>query len=236
MVLPYAPWRWTCLAVLISLAAVAQPVQAASADCTILLDEFLAFSSKEAAPYTSKDQLVYFLHIPRTAGRTFFTCLLNQGTKSRCNKKYDQRIDQDLEDCHMLSSHDDFSVLQQLPPNTAVVSQFRDPVGRVLSAYEFAVEGASLHLNRAAVLAGARNATLARPPVNMTMNSTHLEALRRAHAAKNKTAARTDDVWPWSHLIPFFAEDIQPKTSALKSVPVQAPGVWSEQRADDGTR
>ena len=42
--------------------------------------------------------------------------------------------------CKMLSSHDDFSVVQQLPPGTAVVTQLRDPVERFLSAYEFAIE------------------------------------------------------------------------------------------------
>jgi len=80
---------------------------------------------------------------PRTAGRTFHTCLLKQGVPpaKRCPKSYDHlRIDVELPDCKLLSSHDDFSVVQQLPRGTAVVTQLRDPVERFLSAYEFAVE------------------------------------------------------------------------------------------------
>lgn len=76
--------------------------------------------------------MVYFLHIPRTADRTFHACLLQLGTpfKRRCNKKYDQRVNgTDVEQCYMLSSHDDFSIMQQLPPDTAVVSQVTCQVG-----------------------------------------------------------------------------------------------------------
>jgi hypothetical protein len=98
---------------------------AAATDCRSLLAEFTTYSSTEAAPYKG-DNMVYFLHIPRTAGRTFHTCLLQLGTpqQQRCNKKYDQRLNgTEVEQCHMLSSHDDFSIMQQLPPDTAVVSQ-----------------------------------------------------------------------------------------------------------------
>jgi hypothetical protein len=79
----------------------------------------------------------------RTAGRTFHTCLLKQGTPpaERCPKSYDHlRIDVQIPSCKLLSSHDDFSVVQALPPGTAVVTQLREPVERFLSAYEFAVE------------------------------------------------------------------------------------------------
>lgn len=160
---------------------------AAETDCRALLQEYYQANSKEAVPYTG-DNMVYFLHIPRTAGRTFYSCLLRIGTpgRRRCPKAYDHlRINTDLPQCYLLSSHDDFSVVEQLPPNTAVVSQLRDPVQRVLSAYEFAIEVAARQLRRSKTYVKPQNRVV------------------------------TDDVWPWSYLIPFFVADIKPKVSQL---------------------
>eukprot|EP00879_Flechtneria_rotunda_P003584 GHRR01003819.1.p1 GENE.GHRR01003819.1~~GHRR01003819.1.p1 ORF type:complete len:560 (+),score=179.50 GHRR01003819.1:87-1766(+) len=175
-------------------------------NCKNLLQDFYKFNSKEAAPHTG-DNLVYFLHIPRTAGRTFHSCLLRIGTpgRRRCPKAYDHlRIDFSVPKCHLLSSHDDFSVVEQLPSDTAVVSQLRDPLDRLLSAYEFAIEVAARQLRRP------------------------------SSYVKPKNKVVTDDVWPWSYLIPFFVDDIKPKIAAAKAEPLLPPGVWSEQRTDDG--
>jgi hypothetical protein len=158
-------------------------------DCKSLLQEYYQFNHKEAAPFTG-DNLVYFLHIPRTAGRTFHSCLLRLGTpgRKRCPKAYDHlRIDFQVPKCNLLSSHDDFSVVEQLPDNVAVVSQMRDPVDRFLSAYEFAIEVAARQLRR------SKNYT------------------------KPRNRVVTDDVWPWSYLIPYFAEDIKPKVRSNSS-------------------
>lgn len=160
-----------------------QPAAAAAADCRGLLQQFYSFNAKEAAPL-APENLVYFLHIPRTAGRTFHSCLLRLGTpgRRRCPKAYDHlRIDFALPQCHLLSSHDDFSVVEQLPANTAVVTQLRDPVDRLLSAYEFAIEVAARQLRRS------------------------------KNYVKPKGRVVTDDVWPWSYLVPFFVDDIKPK-------------------------
>eukprot|EP00775_Hariotina_reticulata_P011842 gene11842-11986_t len=175
-------------------------------DCKGLLQEFYKFNVKEAAPYTG-DNLVYFLHVPRTAGRTFHSCLLRLGTKGRrrCPKAYDHlRIDFTVPHCYLLSSHDDFSVVEQLPDNTAVVSQLRDPLDRLLSAYEFAIEVAARQLRRS------------------------------KGYVKPKNRVITDDVWPWTYLIPYFLADMKPKIAAAKAEPLKAPGVWSEQRSDEG--
>lgn len=152
-------------------------------DCKGLLQEFYKFNVKEAAPFTG-DNLVYFLHVPRTAGRTFHSCLLRLGTKGRrrCPKAYDHlRIDFNVPHCYLLSSHDDFSVVEQLPDNTAVVSQLRDPLDRLLSAYEFAIEVAARQLRRS------------------------------KNYVKPKNRVITDDVWPWTYLIPYFLADMKPK-------------------------
>jgi hypothetical protein len=85
--------------------------------------------------------------------------------------------------CHLLSSHDDFSVVQKLPPNTAVVNQLRDPVDRVLSAYEFAVEVAARQVKRT------------------------------KKTSRTRTKTTTDTVWPWSYLIPFFSRQMRERVS-----------------------
>ena len=180
-----------CLALLLAICA--PPLALASSQCPSLMQDFLAFNRKEAAPFTGANT-VFFLHVPRTAGRTFHSCLLKLGTPAskRCPRAYDHlRIDFDVPNCALLSSHDDFSVVERLPADTAVVSQLRDPVDRFLSAYEFAIEVAARQLRT--------------PPA----------------AARNKTATvgkvLTQDVWPWSHLVPFFAADMRAKLAAAKN-------------------
>ena len=42
--------------------------------------------------------------------------------------------------CKMLSSHDDYSVVGIMPSGASVLSHLRDPVDRLLSAYEFGIE------------------------------------------------------------------------------------------------
>ena len=71
---------------------------------------------------------VFFLHIPRTAGRTYYFCFLKLATppSRRCEKSYDVlRLNSSITDCGLLGSHDDLSVLRFLPHNTAVVTQLR---------------------------------------------------------------------------------------------------------------
>ena len=168
------------------LLAATMPTFAGAFDhCQGLFDQYLEKHHKEASPYTG-DNLLYFLHVPRTAGRTFHSCLLKMGTPParRCPKAYDHlRINMNLPNCNLLSSHDDFSVVSMLPDNVAVLSQVRDPVDRFLSAYEFAIEVAAR--------------TLGRPKTQR----------------KKPGRIATEDVWPWSYLIPFFADDLRPKVS-----------------------
>ena len=72
--------------------------------------------------------MVFFLHVPRTAGRTYHSCFLKLGSppSARCEKSYDVlRLNASLSGCSLLGSHDDFSVRQHLPGDTAVVTQLR---------------------------------------------------------------------------------------------------------------
>jgi hypothetical protein len=177
--------------VLLSFTAVLRPAGSAAASCDATLQEFIASQTKEAHPYTGSN-LVYFLHVPRTGGRTFHMCFLKYAfpATKRCPKAYDHlRINLTLPNCNLLSSHDDFSVVENLPDEASVISQMRDPVDRFLSAYEFAVEVAS----RAAVRVAPRH-----------------DKLRAAQMGK----VLTDNVWPWSHLVPFFEADMRLRVGA----------------------
>lgn len=161
--------------------------------CTDLLHDFYAFTAaNEAAPYTGSNAL-FFLHIPRTAGGTL-NCLLRAAipAKDRCPTGYKLLPDQQtLSGCKFVASHDDFSAMQQLPADTAVVTELRDPVDRVLSSYEFAIERAARMVNQ----------TTQQAPKGL------MEAI---------DVSLTDDVWPWNHLVRFFAHDITPKVGGRK--------------------
>ncbi|KAL0026487.1 hypothetical protein WJX77_002347 [Trebouxia sp. C0004] len=88
--------------------------------------------------------MLYFLHIPRTAGRTYGACFLKQAwaPSRRCAKSYDiLRLNSSVPDCGLLSSHDDYSVIQYLPRDAAVATQLRDPVDRVLKCVALVLAG-----------------------------------------------------------------------------------------------
>lgn len=176
--------RRTALLALLALAA--SSASGSSLQCQHFVDQYLAQHSREAAPF-SETSLVYFLHVPRTAGRTFHSCFLKMATppSKRCPKAYDHlRMNMSVPNCQLLSSHDDFSIVSMLPENTAVLSHLRDPVDRILSAYEFAIEVSARY------------------------------AFRPASFRKRVNKIATEDVWPWSYLIPWFAADMKPKVRA----------------------
>lgn len=81
--------------------------------------------------------------------------------------------------------------LQKLPTeNYQVVTQLRDPVQRALSAYEFAVE-----------VAGRR---------------IHYSDEEYQKQRNNASIINTFNVWPWSHLIWQFREDMQHRVWCLQ--------------------
>jgi protein-tyrosine sulfotransferase len=139
-----------------------------------------AFSSRKQDPH----KMLYFLHVPRTAGRTTHNCFLMPMTppSRRCAKSYDGiKYNISVPDCGLLSSHDDYSAMLQLPKFAAVYTSLRDPVQRVLSAYEFAVEVSS------------------RKAVSL---------IERKKPDPKQGRVSTDNVWPWSYLVPFLEEDM----------------------------
>eukprot|EP00798_Chlamydomonas_sp_ICE-L_P032015 gene32015-16536_t len=175
-------------------------------ECSALIDSYKSEHQKEASPYTG-DNLIFFLHVPRTAGRTFHSCMLKPAIPpvKRCPKAYDNlaRIDTAVPNCGLLSSHDDFSIISKLPDDVAVLTHIRDPVDRFLSAYEFAVEVASKH------------------------------ALRRPGFQNKPHAMITDEVWPWSYLVPFFQKDIESRRASMENEKPN-PDHWTFVNHPDG--
>ncbi|PKI63855.1 hypothetical protein CRG98_015738 [Punica granatum] len=97
----------------------------------------------KADAHTLRD-LLFFLHVPRTGGRTYFHCFLKKlySNSQECPRSYDKlRFDPSKAKCRLLVNHDDYSMMSKLPDErTSVVTILRNPVDRVFSTYEFSVE------------------------------------------------------------------------------------------------
>ncbi|KAF7823389.1 protein-tyrosine sulfotransferase [Senna tora] len=135
--------------------------------------------------------LLFFLHVPRTGGRTYFYCFLKKLYPSslECPRSYDRlRFDPSKSKCRLLATHDDYSLTSKFPrEKTSVVTILRDPVDRVFSTYEFSIEVAARFLVHP----------------NLTSATQMAGRLR----AKNKGVS-TLDIWPWKYLVPWMREDL----------------------------
>jgi len=82
--------------------------------CPGLISSFAKKYSKIKVDSHAKDAFVFFLHVPRTAGKTYSTCFLGPSFKpsERCMPGYDYfRYPNSQEGCRYMVSHDDLSVL-----------------------------------------------------------------------------------------------------------------------------
>ena len=162
-----------------------------SSECQQILYAFGKQHQTELGQAQSNaEHMLYFLHIPRTAGRTYGACFLKQAwaPSRRCAKSYDVlRLNSSVPNCGLLSSHDDYSVIQYLPKDAAIATQLRDPVDRVLSTYEFAVEVA------------ARSFVTDAPD-------------------QDSSKVDTKNVWPWSLLVPFIRQGLLTRVCALANL------------------
>lgn len=161
-----------------------------------------AFSSLEEEAKEDKHtlrDLLFFLHVPRTGGRTYFHCFLRKLYPSslECPRSYDKlRFDPRKRKCRLLVTHDDYSMMSKLPKQrTSVVTILRDPVDRIFSTYEFSVEVAARFL------------------VHPNLTS----ATQMAGRLRAKTSGvSTLDIWPWKHLVPWMREDLFARRDARK--------------------
>ncbi|KAE9461267.1 hypothetical protein C3L33_06860, partial [Rhododendron williamsianum] len=136
--------------------------------------------------------LLFFLHVPRTGGRTYFhwTFLLahhsvplhffhlNVYICVLCSKH----------NCRLLVTHDDYSMMSRLPmEKTSVVTILRNPIDRVFSTYEFSIEVAARFLVHPNLTSVARMAGRLR---------------------SKQGGVSTLDIWPWKYLVPWMREDL----------------------------
>ncbi|THG13445.1 hypothetical protein TEA_020982 [Camellia sinensis var. sinensis] len=143
--------------------------------------------------------LLFFLHIPRTGGRTYFYCFLKKlyASSLECPRSYDKlRFDPSKPNCRLLVTHDDYSMMSKLPKEkTSVVTILRNPIDRVFSTYEFSIEVAARFLVHP----------------NLTSATQMIGRLR----SKNRGIS-TLDIWPWKYLVPWMREDLFARRDARR--------------------
>ncbi|KAJ8751385.1 hypothetical protein K2173_016583 [Erythroxylum novogranatense] len=140
--------------------------------------------------HTLRD-LLFFLHIPRTGGRTYFHCFLKKlySNYEECPRSYDKlRFNPSKQKCRLLVTHDDYSMMSKLPKEkTSVVTILRNPIDRIFSTYEFSIEVAARFL------------------VHPNLTS----ATKMSGRLRSKTrGVSTLDIWPWKYLVPWMREDL----------------------------
>ena len=89
---------------------------------------------------------LYFLHVPRTAGRSFHWCFLKPAfaPNALCGNQYmGVKMDPSDPRCHFLATHDDYSLVERFREQPRVVTMLRKPSSRALSSYEFSIEVAA---------------------------------------------------------------------------------------------
>ncbi|XP_057526849.1 protein-tyrosine sulfotransferase [Amaranthus tricolor] len=140
--------------------------------------------------HTLRD-LLFFLHVPRTGGRTYFHCFLKKlyASHLECPRSYDKlRFNPRKAHCRLLVTHDDYSMMTKLPKEkTSVVTILRNPVDRVFSTYEFSIEVAARFLVHP----------------NLTSATQMAGRIR-----KKNNVVSTLDIWPWKYLVPWMREDL----------------------------
>ncbi|XP_022152919.1 protein-tyrosine sulfotransferase isoform X2 [Momordica charantia] len=143
--------------------------------------------------------LLFFLHVPRTGGRSYYHCFLKKlyPSSQECPRSYDKlRFDPSKSKCRLLATHDDYSMMQKLPKErTSVVTIVRNPVDRVLSSYEFSVEVAARFL--------------------VHPNLASATKMSKTVRAKTKGVS-TLDIWPWKYLVPWMRGDLFARRDARR--------------------
>jgi len=95
--------------------------------------------------YRLKDEdILYFLHIPKTAGTTLITILDNQFDFDSIYQKHDweqvlPNLPKDFSKCKLIRGHFGYGVYRILPRKPVYITFLRDPVEQTISDYEQSV-------------------------------------------------------------------------------------------------
>ncbi|CAL9197338.1 unnamed protein product [Musa hybrid cultivar] len=193
-------YNYHMLIIVLSLASTLLLVSCGEDDyfhCESVVRNWVEYSSEDKTKegeLTLKD-LLFFLHVPRTGGRTYFhwwgSYFLLYTSAQECPRSYDKlHFDPSL-----MVTHDDYSLLSKLPKDrTSVVTIFRDPVDRVFSTYEFSVEVAARFLGHP----------------NLTSATKMSGQIRR-----KSRGVSTLDIWPWKYLVPWMRQDLFARVAGL---------------------
>eukprot|EP01025_Chloroclados_australasicus_P005539 TRINITY_DN11702_c0_g2_i1.p1 TRINITY_DN11702_c0_g2~~TRINITY_DN11702_c0_g2_i1.p1 ORF type:complete len:527 (-),score=54.74 TRINITY_DN11702_c0_g2_i1:860-2440(-) len=152
--------------------------------CQQVVDEFVRNSASAPKSDPNHEKLLYLFHIPKTAGRNFFNCFWKPAVPvdQRCARAYDWlHVMENPADCRVMASHEDYSVVDYLPQHSSFTTILREPVTRVISSYEFALE--------------------------VALRSLRPKPALRSQGMKTRRAVQTKSVWPWMHLVPILEED-----------------------------
>jgi len=198
-----------CAGVWAAGAATLEPPALDSSECDAALRVYLSRDLdsvrldapiKAGSAENAGDTLLFFMHIPRTGGRNAMLCLLQQAfaPSRRCLRSYDRlRLERG---CELVSTHDDLSSAAEASRDRhglAVVTTLRDPVDRVISAYEMAVDSGS-----AQVMRDLKDAAPSEPPSSGSGRHT------------GRLPMPVSSIWPWSTLTPWMAEEMRKRARA----------------------
>lgn len=113
-------YRYTLFIILFSIFLVSHATGAfakmkdSDRSCDKLFNEFVRKHGRHVQPTNITDALVFFLHVPRTAGKTYATCFMRPSLppSKRCSPSYDfLRYNISVKDCKFIVSHDDYSIV-----------------------------------------------------------------------------------------------------------------------------
>lgn len=105
------------IATVLLLDCVAAKDESFARKCDAMVTKFLEERSGMPKVTDFDDKFVFFLHVPRTAGKTYANCFLRAGSPvtKRCSPSYDFfKYNVSQENCRHLWSHDDFSAVLEV--------------------------------------------------------------------------------------------------------------------------
>ena len=150
--------------------------------CEVLANDWIASRDELLAKRmaSGKSDMLFFLHVPRTAGRTYHFCYLKLAYPEarRCARSYDAlRVNVDDPKCEFLASHDDYSLVERFHQQPKVVTMLRDPVLGFSARTKFAVEVSVRSFGQEIKVSSSRVATR--------------------------------DVWPWSDAVRYIDKQLK---------------------------